>query len=150
MSDPNDGEDRVPGLDRLDLSREPSHDLWPGIEARIAPRRRSGVATWAAAACLVAALGTIIGVAVLQTPATVAPASVVASRDGWPHRALPARSDADPMHTLVKANLQIVADAEKQLERAIAADPDSGYLQNLLLATRQQRRALDERLSRPT
>ena len=145
MNQPNDDDEGpVPGLAGLDLSHEPSRDLWSGIEARIAPRRRANHLTWAAAACVVAGLGAVIGVAVLQAPTTVVASQSVAptpSKRG---------SSAAATRTLVKANLKIVADAEKQLERAIVADPHSEYLQNLLVAARQQRRALDERMSQST
>jgi hypothetical protein len=151
MNHPNDDDEGpVPGLAGLDLSREPTRDLWSGIEARIAPRRRANHLTWAAAACVVAGLGAVIGVAVLQAPTTVAPLSVVASQSVAPTMSRHGGGSAAATRTLVKANLKIVADAEKQLERAIVADPHSEYLQNLLVAARQQRRALDERMSQST
>lgn len=166
MNHPDD-EDQgaVPGLSRLDLGREPSRDLWAGIEPKLAPRRATAFRPYAAAACLVAGLGAMIGIVVLQSPparhvAFAPAASVVASSapatTAQTAASASATSEArhaariaggDPTRTLVKANLKIVADAEKEIRRALDADPNSAYLQNLLASAREQRRALRERMA---
>jgi hypothetical protein len=48
---------------------------------------------------------------------------------------------------LVKANLQLVTQAEIELRRALDDEPDAVYLQSLLAAAEQQRRDLRQLLS---
>ncbi|MGH8445140.1 MAG: hypothetical protein ACREVL_07730 [Solimonas sp.] len=130
-----DGDDDAPlaALRGYDLSVEPQHDLWPGIEARIARRRRVSANGWmsmAAAACVAA----VVGLAVLQplpppvetpTPASTALADLPA----------PNLQAVPGSRALVKANLQLSRSSEQQIRKALQQDPDSPSLRRLLTTT---------------
>jgi hypothetical protein len=147
MNDANDDE-RLDALRGLSLVREPEHDLWPGIAARIAPRRRRPLWPWLGA---LAASGLVAAV-VLQTwtpsqpepePSTQALVAVV--------EPLPERRRVMPQQqALLKANLAIVKDAESQLRHALEQDPDSAALQRLLDSMQQRRGDLGQRLAQET
>ncbi len=147
MNDEAMDEGPVPGLRGLDLSRAPEQDLWPAIEARIAPKRRGLHAGWyAAAACCIAMIGgiTVLNLdreAVTAVPAAVNP-PVLAAADMTPTATQSQRLMRSENRALVKANLKIVADAESQLRSAIETNPDSASLQRLMLSTQQQKRDL--------
>ncbi|WP_341917613.1 hypothetical protein [Hydrocarboniphaga effusa] len=188
--------DRVPGLERLTMEREPSRDLWAGIEARLdarekgraepappqrpafgtktlRPRRRSWL-PMAAAASFTAAIVSLMLVGKLPgsmadpdgasqplvasaEPATtkfarsVAPSA--AAFDGGA-QAVPASWRSAPVELrkqnrgLIKANLKLVDNAEAQLRRAMAEDPQSAYLQRLLVTTQGQQQNLHHLLDK--
>lgn len=137
-------DERLPQLRGLSLDQAPERDLWPGIEARIAPRRRRLLQPWmgfAMAASVVAAL--TIGLwreAPGPQPAPVA--TMVASAPASLGRVHPQQQ------ALLKANLGIVKDAERQLQQALEQDPDSRSLQRMLQSVRDQRGALKARLQK--
>jgi hypothetical protein len=132
----NEDQDRierpVEGLERLARTHAPQRDLWPGIQARLRPRRRAPYALvqFALAASLVA------GVAALFTlslgPLGTAPGALeVAS--------LPLSHDS---RAIVQANLSIVRHAERELRRALEDNPDSPDLRALLASTENRQRTL--------
>lgn len=180
--------DRVPGLERLTMEREPSRDLWSGIEARLQakapplapraavarPRRRSWL-PMAAAASFTAAVATLMtlqlnkipvkdqgGAAALMVataePAADAPAARKLLRENpvavVEARAVPASWQAASStlrkqnRGLIKANLKLVDNAEAQLRRAMAEDPQSAYLERLLLTTQDQQQNLHQLLDK--
>ncbi|MFT4046724.1 MAG: hypothetical protein QM661_08515 [Solimonas sp.] len=114
---------------------EPGRDLWPGIEARIAPRRRGGANAWmglAAAACV----AVVAGLAVLRPlpppDAPSAPRSPQAADVEWP---MPDLQAVPGSRALVKANLQLSRNSEAQIRKALQQDPDSASLRRLLTTT---------------
>lgn len=123
----------VDGLQRLARSRAPGRDLWPGIQARLAPRRRRApyaLVQFALAASLVAGLASLFTVS-LGPLGTSPGASGVA--------AMPLSHDS---RAIVEANLSIVRHAERQLRRALEDNPDSPALRSLLASAENRQRAL--------
>lgn len=188
----------VPGLDTLQREREPSRDLWAGIERRIAaPQRRREPSLWpyGLAASLVAALATGVLLRLPETPVSAgtavtgaAPArpegwasTVVAQRNKpYDHRegealesstprslrllrsesldnapALVAQRAESPdsglmkttysagghggQQAILRANLKLATQAEREVRRALKSDPDSQSLKRLLVSAQQQR-----------
>ena len=128
----NEDEDRIEGLSQLRRVRAPARDLWPGIAARLAPRRsRYGWAQLALAASLVAGLSAVLTLQMARTP-DAGPAGAVVARAALPHDS----------RAIVKANLAIVRQAEQQLRQALEQDPDSASLHALLASARDRQRAL--------
>lgn len=131
----DDDEAPIAGLRQLAVDAEPSHDLWPGIDARLAPRRRrisaNGWMSLAAAACVMA----IVGLAFVRPNADVPPSGgqLIASNLATDPRDLRAVAGS---RALVKANLQLSRNSETQIRRALQQDPDSASLHRLLLSTR--------------
>ena len=126
--------DRINALERLPRRRSPERDLWPQIEARLAPRRRSRwpVAQLALAASLVAGLATVFTLSLSRAPVTGG--EDVASADAPP---LPKHSRA-----IVEANLSMVEHAQHQLRDALKHDPESRGLQSMLANAENRERAL--------
>lgn len=122
----------IAGLQSLDLSEQPTRDLWPGIENRLTPRRRVNANAWmslAAAACVM----TVIGLALFQPQApSTAPVTMTASAAGSYSPDLQAVAGS---RALVKANLQLSRNSETQIRRALEQDPDSPSLHRLLMTT---------------
>lgn len=180
IDDRDDGDMPPPirGLAGLSMEREPEHDLWPAIQARIAQQQAGAAASprvlqprrrWlpmTAAAAVTAVLAGLIGLRQLQqTPPAAAP-TVVALNPVPAADAPAARSAASPeaaMQTLamneaqrlqgpnralVKANLKIVKSAEDQLRQALATDPNDQYLQSLLASAQDQKQHLRGLLDR--
>jgi hypothetical protein len=193
--------DRVPGLERLTMEREPSRDLWAGIEARLdarekgraepapaqhpafraqttRPRRRSWL-PMAAAASFTAAIVSLMLVGKLPVnistagsmadpdrasqplvasaePATTKFARSVAASAAFDGeaQAVPVSWRSAPVELrkqnrgLIKANLKLVDNAEAQLRRAMAEDPQSAYLQRLLVTTQGQQQNLHHLLDK--
>lgn len=193
--------DRVPGLERLTMEREPSRDLWAGIEARLdarkegrtqpapvqqpafgakatRPRRRSWL-PMAAAASFMAAIVSLMLIGKL--PVNISTAGSMADPDGAAQpliasaepataklarsvaastafdgeaQAVPASWRSAPVELrkqnrgLIKANLKLVDNAEAQLRRAMAEDPQSAYLQRLLVTTQGQQQNLHHLLDK--
>ncbi|MEW6168665.1 MAG: hypothetical protein AB1651_13355 [Pseudomonadota bacterium] len=128
----------LPALSRLRLEREPERDLWPGIAARLKPRRRR----WPGYA-LAASIAAAVAVGVWQqTPQAPAPPAVAASA------ARGARAVFPQQEALLRANLAIVGDAENQLQYALEQDPQSASLRRLLASMQEQRSDLRGRLER--
>lgn len=140
----NDEEQPIVGLRQLDLSAELSHDLWPGIEARLTPRRRrisaNGWMSLAAAACVTVIVGLALVPAHPVQPASTV--DTVASAADAPDLRAVAGGRA-----LVKANLQLSRRSETQIRRALQQDPDSASLHRLLLNTRARSKELRRMLA---
>ncbi|WP_020650890.1 hypothetical protein [Solimonas variicoloris] len=118
----------------LDFSEAPQRELWPGIEARIAPRRRLSANGWmglAAAACVTA----VIGLTLLPPPAP--PDAASATRVAGPATAADLRA-VPGSRALVKANLQLSRSSEQQIRKALQQDPDSESLRRLLTTTQSR------------
>jgi hypothetical protein len=150
-----DGEEApIPALAALKRDQAPTRDLWPGIGSRIQARRIQRQRTpWFAAvgvaASLLLVLGATVGVQSLRGshPEPLhAPASLAMLGTGRGMRDTDLQPVTSRLHpetrALVKANLKIVDSAETQIKRAIAADPNGAYLQNLLQTAHQQKEQL--------
>jgi hypothetical protein len=143
--DMNDGRDeRGRGLERLPRRRMPERDLWPGIESRLQPHRRSPTAALRAAvrhyplAEMALAASLVAGLAIMFT---------LGLRDS----ALPAtgldvaaepRYLTDDSRAIVQANLSLVEQAERELRKAIRQDPESTTLRSLLQSAEQRQLTL--------
>ena len=132
MNTNDEDSDRIEGLDRLVRAQAPSRDLWPGIHARLAVRRRSreGLVRFALAASLVAGLAAMFTLSLGR----IGPVPGVA--------AVAAAPLSDDSRAIVEANLSIVKHAERELRRAIEQNPDSPTLRSLLASTENRQRAL--------
>ncbi len=129
----------------------PAHDLWPGIEAAIHARRARAwrMPLWGGAA-LAASLVMVLGLSVLhgerRGKPLQAPPAVAAAQLAEAHAAAIRDVVNRPLHgetrALVRANLKIVNNAEEQLKRALAEDPDGEYLKSLLASARSQQTQL--------
>lgn len=137
-----DTETPVSGLRQLRREVAPTRDLWPDIESRL--RRRRHPAPWIS---LALAASLVIGLAVsVRQQGLVVPEGTVAVALAAPQSA---RLELEgPNRALVKANLKIVSDAEKQLRDALKQSPDSQSLKRLLDSTQRQRRDLRRLLSK--
>lgn len=131
----NEPSEAVPGLERLWRERSPSQDLWPGIEARLKPRRR--YAPWAGLA--IAASLMLMVVAPLRMQTGSVPGSPAVSPVDAGHSPQPTRYFA--------AQLKVVYGAEAELLRALKHQPDSPGLHRLLESTRQRQRELHRLIS---
>ena len=121
-------DEALPELRGLRLDQAPQRDLWPGIEARIAPRRRAAWRPWLGYAMAASVVGAVTVGLLREAPpprvATVAERPVVAGQ------------------------VAIVRDAENQLRNALEQDPESESLRRLLESMQQQRGQLGSRLQR--
>lgn len=147
---PHDSPDtELPDLRQLPMSRAPQHDLWPAIEAQLAPRRRRGFMPMAMAASLLLSIGVITGLMLSNgTPIPGAgelPTTTHAFLEPGDDRRIALPKDRIDT-AMIKANLQIAQIAERQLLDALAQDPDARSLQNLLTSTRQQQATLQAML----
>lgn len=140
----SDHTDRINTLERLPRRRSPERDLWPGIEARLAPRRRAShypLLQFALAASLVAGLAAVMALglrdAALAPAGTAAATAVPAAGNGPALRAQTFDSEA-----IVQANLSLVEQAERQLRQALQQDPESTTLRSLLRSAEQRQRTL--------
>jgi hypothetical protein len=191
----------VPGLQELARERLPQRDLWPGIESRLAPRRRRST-PWVYGLAASVCIATVAGLLLRRPEATPAAAEPVlvasaagetANGGGWsqppetdtarlpkPMRTvrseswddLPeaggdeglvsvgyrpyARGAARPVRsgghqrTLMRANLKLISQAERELRRALREDPESESLRDLLSAAQSQRQSLQGLISDDT
>ena len=141
MTTEDDG--RVPQLDDVTMERLPERDLWPGIEARLTRRRQRSWLPYALAASFVVAVtaGVWRQWPGPDTPPAgrPAPATTVAAAHAT-------RQVQPQQQALLKANLGIVRDAERQLQHALEQDPQSESLQRLLQSVQDRRGALKTRL----
>lgn len=142
----DDDDTPIAGLRQLDLTAQPSRDLWPGIEGRLAPRRRAvsanGWMSLAAAACVMVIVGLAFVPTNVPTPGTHVETVAVADPSG----VLDLRAVAGS-RALVKANLQLSRSSETQIRRALLQDPDSPSLHRLLLSTRARSEELHRMLA---
>jgi len=133
----------------LSCERQPPADLWPAIEHAIRARRARAwrMPLWAGAA-LAASLVVTLGTSVLrgehrglseQTPDKANVAQLVEAPTALPDVNPPLHPET---RALLRANLKIVNDAEAQLKRALAQDPNGEYLKSLLASTRNQQMQL--------
>jgi hypothetical protein len=133
--------DRINTLERLPRRRSPERDLWPGIEARLQPRRsRYAWGQLALAASLVAGLAALFTLTLRQGPADVGnglPTYVA----GDAHAAAGLQL-SDDSRAIVEANLDLVRQAEGQLQQALLQDPDSPTLRSLLASAENRQRTL--------
>jgi hypothetical protein len=123
----------IPGLERLRRERPPQNDLWPGIEARLKPRRN--YAPWVGLAIAASLMLTVVVPLRMQTGPV--PGSAAASTDAG--QSQQARYFA--------AQLKVVYGAEAELLRALKQQPDSAGLHRLLESTRQRQRELHRLIS---
>ena len=126
--------DRINALERLPRRRSPERDLWPQIEARLAPRHRS---RWPAmqlalAASLVAGLAVVFTLSLSRAPQPFTGGEDVASTLPLPNHS----------RAIVQANLSMVEHAQRQLRDAIRHEPDSPGLQSMLANAENRERAL--------
>ncbi|TJY65228.1 hypothetical protein E4T66_03130 [Sinimarinibacterium sp. CAU 1509] len=132
-------DDVIAALQRLDLAQAPERDLWLTIAPRL--RRRRSLGDWLGYAAAAGFAGIMAAGIWLQRPATeavsTATPAVVARVAGVV---------APQEKALLKANLAIVKDAERQLRYALDSDPESASLQRLLASVREQRSELHQQL----
>lgn len=145
---------RVAPLAELRATQTPMRDLWPQIEARIRQQRWRRLRTpLTAAASIAATLVVVLGLQVSPDGARPAHAPLHASSEviAAMQEPMPTDTALRPVSTqpltpetraLMRANLKIVANAETQLRRAIASDPDGEYLESLLATAKQQKQDL--------
>lgn len=126
-------DDRIEALDRLARRRPPARDLWPGIAARLAPRRRYAWVPLALAASMVAGLVAVFTLTLSRHPPAPGVDVAMQAVD------LPLTDDS---RAIVKANLSLVRQAERQLRRALEEAPDSPTLRALLASAENRQRAL--------
>lgn len=137
----------------LPRQREPRHDLWPGIEARLPARRTHWRIPAAAAAVLVAGLAVSVWFNPgLQTPVQQPPAEPVSNLVA---AAQMEREYRDALLDVVRRNgslqltgasrdlmeteLMQIAQAQSQIRQALRLQPDAEYLVSLLRGTHAQR-----------
>jgi hypothetical protein len=137
-----EGSDRIEGLERLARTRAPQRDLWPGIQSRLRPRRsRYALGQLALAASLVAGLAVTFTLA-LRDVGRGLPTYDAASIDPVGRQSFAAADLTDDSRAIVKANLNMVRQAERQLRKALREDPDSPTLRSLLASTETRQREL--------
>jgi hypothetical protein len=145
----NPDEEPIAGIGDLACNRQPPVDLWPAIESAIRARRARAwrMPLWAGAA-LAASLVLTLGLSVLRGEhrGLSAPTSAKADVAQLIEAPVAAPDANPPLHpetrALLRANLKIVNDAEAQLKRALAQDPNGDYLKSLLASTRNQQMQL--------
>lgn len=126
----NETSEPIPGLERLWRERSPSQDLWPGIAARLKPRRR--YAPWAGLAIAASlTLAVIVPLRMQTEPALVPSSSAASAEAGQPQQA-----------RYFAAQLKVVYGAEAELRAALKQQPHSAGLHRLLESTRQRQREL--------
>lgn len=147
---------RVHSLQELAQEATPARDLWPGIQSRLKPRRRS----WAVPASLAASVvlvtaGVLIGLQLRGSdaaPFAVPPATgalVRASLNDNPGyqrqreellRTLPDKLQALPPDSQqrVRESLQTIQTAMQNIENELGQDAGNVLLQELLISTSQE------------
>lgn len=126
--------DRINALERLPRRRMPERDLWPGIESRLSPRRRSRwpLVEFALAASLVAGLAAVFTLGLRDAALPGAGLDVAAAPSQL----------TDDSRAIVQANLSMVEQAERELRKAMKQDPESASLRSLLQSAEHRQRAL--------
>lgn len=130
-------DDPAPDLRTLRRDCLPARDLWPGIEPRLAPRRRRP--DWRPMAGGFALAASVVAAITLRMVSLPEPVEERMSAVQW--AALPPVVRVQD-RALLKANLAIVDDARSQLESALQQQPDSAALRRLLVATQARERQL--------
>jgi len=136
----SDETDRINTLERLPRRRSPERDLWPGIEARLAPRRRASRYPWpqlALAASLVAGLAAVMTLGLRDAALAPGGEATLAARADAPLRARTFDTEA-----IVQANVSLVEQAERELKQALRQNPESTTLRSLLRSAEQRQRTL--------
>lgn len=144
----------IRSLDELSQATTPTRDLWPGISAQLAPRRRPwAVPASLVAAVLLAAVGVLVGMQLRQTQSpTIQPGSgalvrtalmsdrVYESRRRELLDALPAKLDRLPpaSRERVLESLTAVQTAMRSLEKELGRDGSNALLQELLIGACQE------------
>lgn len=130
----NPDAERINLLERLPRRRSPERDLWPGIEARLAPRRsrRYALVQFALAASLVAGLAAVFTVGLRDAALTASGLEIATAP----------RALADDSRAIVEANLSLVEQAERELHKALKQKPESATLRSLLQSAEHRQRAL--------
>ena len=147
------------GVHALRTSVEPAADLWPGIQARLAPRlglgrRRVTLPGWqlaAAAVLLIAVSSGITAVLIRPHPGTAAlliPAPGLSPLEAQYASAASelsaelgrARARLAPATlAIIERNLAVIDSALAETRRALAGDPGNAALERLVIATWQQK-----------
>lgn len=122
-------ESPVAGLARLTRQVDPPADLWPGIHARLRPRRARGFPAWAGLALAASLLAAVV-LPLQQAGSPGTPA-------GSPRVEGPVERVA-----YYTSQLKVVQGAETELLHALSLDPQSPSLQKLLESTRKRQREL--------
>lgn len=131
----------VAGLRELSMHAQPQRDLWPGIAARIAVRKRRNSRYYlAAAACTVLAFSATLTLHLRGVPGASPRAPLVAPPE---FAAMTSPRSLRASRPLVKANLRLAQNAEAEIVKAMRKSPGDPSLQRLLKATREQKRELD-------
>jgi hypothetical protein len=135
----------------LPPSIEPAHDLWPAIDARLAPRARQRRLPYqlAAAIALIALSSAVTWFLVRQQAAApVIVATALVDRAGLARLAragdvmeqgLDASGLAPATRAVLARNLIVIDSAIAECQRALDADPGSAVLAGLLRAAHRQR-----------
>jgi hypothetical protein len=121
---------------------EPTRDLWPSIESRIAalPNRRSRrPLVFSIAAAMLVACGALVFAWQLRT-STPAPVQIVASTTDVTTKHKHADADvAQPAHPALAAAALDLDDASTNIQEALEQRPDAVFLVGLLNRTNGQR-----------
>ena len=135
----------------LPRSIEPARDLWPPIEARLAPRRRPRrVLYQLAAAIVLVAMSSVVTWLLVRrnAPPVVVVAAAPVDRDGLARLAragdvmeegLGSSGLAPETRAVLVRNLVVIDSAIAECQRALDADPGSPVLAGLLRAAHRQR-----------
>ena len=139
-------------VDGLPRAIEPPRDLWPSIDARLAPRTRArprrAVFQLAAAVALVALSAAATWFLARRTAPPVIVATAPVDRDGLARLAragdvmeegLGSADLAPETRAVLARNLVVIDSAIAECQRALDADPGSPVLAGLLRAAHRQR-----------
>lgn len=139
-------------LRELPRSIEPARDLWPPIEARLTPRRRSRPRPFmwqlAAAIVLVVISSAVTWyfvrsgrapVVVATAPVDVAELTRLARAGDVMEEGLSTSNLTPETRAVLARNLVVIDSAIAECQRALDADPGSPVLAGLLRAARRQR-----------
>lgn len=135
----------------------PVQDLWPGVQARLAPRRglrrRVSLPNWALAAAAIVLIAISSGVTALvlggrPTPAPVARAETLTPLEGqYASAAAELGAELERVRTrlapatvqVIERNLAVIDSALAETRRALAKDPNNAALERLVIAAWQQK-----------
>ncbi len=154
MNHRNDLHHTVRSLGEIPREVSPERDLWPGISARLTPRRRSwAVPTSLAAGFLLAAIGVWVGMQVRQAQlpvvqpdqGTFVRAALLSDRVYETRRrqlldSLPAKLDRLPPASRARVldSLKTVQGALRSLESELGKDGSNALLQELFIGACQE------------
>lgn len=139
-------------IQELPRSIEPAHDLWPPIEARLAPRitprRRPLLFQLAAAIALIVTSSVVtwyfvrnsgVPIIVATAPVDRAELARLARAGDVMEEGLGSASLTPETRTVLARNLVVIDSAISECQRALDADPNSPVLAGLLRAAHRQR-----------